>query len=65
MKTKVEETEYKGHNIISIVEETDGKYPTRLSFGLAKAEMIIANFKAIKAFADKTKAAAKKEAETK
>ena len=50
---------YKGHKIIKLSKDTDDKYP--FSFGLAKAELILANIEEIKAFV----ADAKKEGDAK
>ena len=49
MKTITERSEYKGHEILSIVE-ADGEHPKRVAFGLAKAKMILTQLEAIKAF---------------
>lgn len=48
----VEYDEFKGHKMIKLISETDqeGRYP--FSFGKNKAKLIVANFEAIKKFAE-------------
>lgn len=50
METRIDMSVYNGHNIMSIVDSTETKYPTRIGFGLKKAQMIVENIEAIKAF---------------
>lgn len=50
METRIDMSEYKGQNIMSIVDSKETTYPTRVSFGIKKAQMILANIEAIKAF---------------
>lgn len=54
IETTVKETEWKGHQVISINKKMEeGDYPTRIAFGVIKAKMILANIDAIKAFVKK------------
>lgn len=55
IKTKVELSEYKGHDILSIVE---GKY-NRMSAGFAKWKDVLNHIDEIKAFVEKQEALAK------
>lgn len=52
METTTEIGEYKGHELLSIIETDSDKYPTKLSFGKKKAKMILSQLEAIKAFAE-------------
>lgn len=52
METRIDMSEYNGHNIMSVVENNDTKYPSRISFGVAKARIILANIKAIESFVE-------------
>ena len=43
-------SEYQGHQILHIKATENTKYPTAIGFGKKKAQMILANIEAIRAF---------------
>jgi hypothetical protein len=58
IETKKEDIEityqdFNGKPTMSLVTDSESKFPTRLSFGVKKAKMIIAKFNEIKAFVEK------------
>lgn len=52
METKIEISEFNGHNIFNILSTEEGVYPTRVGFGLKKAQMVLANISQIRAFVE-------------
>ena len=50
METRTFMTEFAGHEVLNIASTEDTKYPTTLGIGKKKAQMILANIEAIKAF---------------
>ena len=50
----VEISKYKGHDIISLTEDSnDKKFPTRISMGVAKARLVIKYIAALEEFVEK------------
>lgn len=46
----IKTSEYKGHNVISLMDKEDEKYP--FSFGIKKARLILLNIKEIALFVE-------------
>jgi len=47
---KVERKNFKGNPILSIVDDSNEQFQTKISFGLKKAKMILENIDEIKKF---------------
>ena len=59
MSSVTELSEYKGHKILGLVEQSDAKYPTRFSGGVRKWAMVLEHIPEIAAFvAEQQRAAA-------
>lgn len=60
----IKETEYKGKKVLGFYESETAKFPS-LAFGAMKAQVIVQNFNAIKAWSEKNQPTVKVKAKTK